>query len=306
MAALVAPLGCEAIASRFETAPEQPSVSASGSASVVASTSARAAPAPPRADPGRLALRGRTVQGGLMFGTVEPDTRKVRFPGHRLVVGKSGAFLVAFHRNAPKRETLTITFPDGAVLDKHFDVEQRDYQTERIDGLPDRFVNLDLATRKKLRDTNKRIDALRMRYSDKPYYEDGFVWPLTGRITSRYGYKRILNGKDSGLHWGVDIAVPVGAKVHAPSSGKVVFAERDVPLAGHTVIIDHGHGLSSTLIHLQTFHTKVGAVVKRGDLVATVGMTGRTTGSHLDWRMNFFETRIDPELLVGPMEAAAP
>ncbi len=236
-----------------------------------------------------------------MHGTVEPATRGFKFPGHRLVVSPEGEFLIAFFRNAPAKETVTITFPDGAVLEHTFEVEQRTYEDDRIDNLPDKFVNLDAKTKVALDRTNARIKKLRMQYTKVPHYKVGFVWPLQGKITSRYGQKRFLNGTDGGIHWGVDIAAPVGRPVKAPSKGKIVFAEAGVPLAGTTVIIDHGHGLTSTLIHLQTMAVKVGQEVEQGDVVATVGMTGRTNGPHLDWRMNFFEIRIDPELLVPPM-----
>lgn len=266
-----------------------------------ATTTASAATPPPKADPSRLKLSGKSVQGGLMKAQLDPATRGIKFPGHRVIISPEGVFLVAFYRNAPAKETLTVTFPDGAVLEHEFTVEQRTFADDRIDGLPDAWVDLDPATKKKLRATNARIDRIRMGYTKEAHYDEGFVWPSEGRITSRYGQKRYLNGVDSGIHWGVDIAVPVGTPVKAPAGGRVTFAETGVPLAGNTVVIDHGHGLSSTLIHLDRIAVKVGQEVKQGDVVATVGMTGRTNGPHLDWRMNLFEVRIDPELLAPPM-----
>jgi len=112
-----------------------------------------------------------------------------------------------------------------------------------------------------------------------------------------------LNGTDQGVHWGVDIAAVVGTPVKAPACGTVVFAQANVPLSGNTLILDHGQGLSSTFMHLSSFSKKVGDEVKKGDFIAKVGMTGRTNGAHLDWRMNYFEIRTDPELLVPPMPA---
>ncbi len=295
-------VGCESPAP-LNAAGSATFVATSSSAPKASSTATKRVkkPPPPRADPSRLKLEGKAIQGGLMHGTVHPTTRGFKFPGHRLVVSPEGQFLIAFYRNAPKKETVTITFPDGAVLEHTFAVEQRTYADDRIDNLPERFVKLDAKTKQKLNRTNERIKKLRMGYTEVPHYKQGFSWPLKGKITSRYGVKRILNGTDGGLHWGVDIAAPIGSPVKAPAPGKVLFAEAGVPLAGTTVIIDHGHGLSSTLIHLKTIAVKVGQDVKKGDVVATVGMTGRTNGPHLDWRMNFFEIRVDPELLVPPM-----
>lgn len=127
--------------------------------------------------------------------------------------------------------------------------------------------------------------------------------PVHGKITSHYGLPRVLDGTDGGIHWGVDIAVPMGTSVRAPACGTVVFAEAGDVLNGTTIVLDHGHGVTSTFLHLADLKKKVGDVVKRGDVLATSGKTGRTTGPNLDWRMNYFEIRVDPELLVGPMSA---
>ncbi|XXX81841.1 M23 family metallopeptidase [Sorangium sp. So ce134] len=255
---------------------------------------------PPAADDGRLAVEGRAVQGGLLRATLNGKLRRMAFPGHRVTVSDEGEFLIAFSRNAPAQEKLTITFDDGQVLEKVFDVEQRTYEVDKVDGLPENTVKLDMATRVKLTQAEKKLDAIRNKYTKKNCYKNGFIWPSKGPITSRYGQPRLLNGTDGGIHWGVDIAVPVGTPVRAPACGKVVFVEKDLPLSGHTMIIDHGHGLTSTFIHLHGFAAKVNDEVKQGQVIATVGMTGRTNGPHLDWRMNLFETRVDPELLVTP------
>src|SRR5262249_32268028 len=141
--------------------------------------------------------------------------------------------------------------------------------------------------------------AIRKKYTKKTCFKEAFIWPSKGKVTSRYGQPRVLNGTDGGIHWGVDIAAPVGTPVRAPACGTVVFVEKNLPLSGDTLIIDHGQGLTSTFIHLNGFSAKVGDEVKQGQVVSRIGMTGRTNGAHLDWRMNFFEVRIDPELLVS-------
>ncbi|WP_437941994.1 M23 family metallopeptidase [Sorangium sp. So ce341] len=255
---------------------------------------------PSAADEGRLTVEGRAVQGGLLRAKLNGKLRRMAFPGHRVTVSDEGEFLIAFSRNAPAQEKLTITFDDGQVLEKLFDVEQRTYEVDKVDNLPENTVKLDMATRVKLTQAEKKLDAIRNKYTKKNCYKNGFIWPSKGPVTSRYGQPRLLNGTDGGIHWGVDIAVPVGSPVRAPACGKVVFVEKDLPLSGHTMIIDHGHGLTSTFIHLHGFAAKVNDEVKQGQVVATVGMTGRTNGPHLDWRMNLFETRVDPELLVTP------
>ncbi|XXT24684.1 M23 family metallopeptidase [Sorangium sp. So ce429] len=274
-----------------------------GAAADASAPAASAAPADagaPPADASRLSVEGRAVQGGLLRAKLNGKLRRMAFPGHRVTVSDEGEFLIAFSRNAPAQEKLTITFDDGQVLEKLFDVEQRTFEVDKVDNLPENMVKLDMATRVKLTQTEKKLDAIRSKYTKKNCYKDGFIWPSKGPITSRYGQPRVLNGTDGGIHWGVDIAVAVGTAVRAPACGKVVLVEKDLPLSGHTMIIDHGHGLTSTFIHLHGFAAKVNDEVKQGQVIATVGMTGRTNGAHLDWRMNLFDTRVDPELLVSP------
>jgi murein DD-endopeptidase MepM/ murein hydrolase activator NlpD len=254
------------------------------------------------ADPSRLTLEGRVAQGGLIRAKLNGKLKSMSFPGHKAIVSDEGEFLIAFSRNAPAKETLTIKFDDGQVLEKLFEIEQRTYETDKIDNLPEHMVKLDAKTKTALAKADAKLDVIRNKYTKKNCYKDGFIWPTRGKLTSRYGQPRILNGIDSGIHWGIDISAPVGTPVTAPACGKVVFIEKNLPLSGDTIVIDHGHGLTSTLIHLGGFSVKLNDEVKQGQQVGRVGMTGRTTGAHLDWRMNYFEIRVDPELLVPPMK----
>ena len=295
-------MGCDLLDQGGEAPTATATATATASVTATAMASAMTRSPVKKADPSRLKLHGKAIQGGLIRAQVEPGTRGVKFPGHKVVIADDGSFLIAFFYKAPKKETLTITFPDGAVLEQTFDVEQRTYMDDHIDNMPERFFKLNDERKKRMRTMNERLKVVRNRYTKKAFFgDDCFKWPMTGKITSRYGAKRLFNKKHKDTHWGVDIAGPVGTPVKAPCGGIVRFAEVDVPLAGNTVVIDHGHGLSSSLIHLQNIAVKVDQEVKTGDVIGTVGMTGRTNGPHLDWRMNFFTIRIDPELLAGEM-----
>lgn len=276
------------------SASARPEATATGSAEPLESVTA---------DPGRLKIEGKAVQGGLLRAKLDdPKTRKITFPGHRVVISPEGEFWIAFFRNAPpKGEKITVVFPDGQILERAFAVEGRAFEEEKIDGLPESFVKMDPETKVRHAKVHARIDKVRMGYDKTLHCEGDWAWPTKGKITSRYGYERILNGTDGGIHWGVDIAAAVGAPVRAPCGGKVVAIEKDVPLAGNTLVLDHGQGLTSTFIHLSAFKAEVGDIVETGDVIAAVGNTGRSTGPHLDWRMNLFEVRVDPELLVPPM-----
>jgi murein DD-endopeptidase MepM/ murein hydrolase activator NlpD len=99
----------------------------------------------------------------------------------------------------------------------------------------------------------------------------------------------------------VDVGVPKGTAVVSPAAGIVTLAEKDLFYSGGTIIIDHGMGVSSSMLHLSKVNVEVGQVVEQGDKIGEVGATGRATGPHLDWRMNWRDTRIDPYLIVGPM-----
>ncbi|MBL8655635.1 MAG: M23 family metallopeptidase, partial [Alphaproteobacteria bacterium] len=139
----------------------------------------------------------------------------------------------------------------------------------------------------------------------EPFYLQGFVWPATGRISGIYGSQRILNGQARQPHYGIDIAVPTGTPVVAVADAVVTFADPDIYFTGGTLILDHGSGVSSTYSHLSRIDVTVGQRVRQGEAVAASGATGRATGPHLDWRLNLFDIRIDPILVLPPLPAAS-
>ena len=246
----------------------------------------------------RVRLVGDFVQGGIVIGHVAPGT-KVWLDKSGRPVSKEGDFVLGFGHNAKDRSLLSFQFA-GAPRERHIvHVTPREFPDERIDGLPPEMVDLDKETKRALAKSRKAIKKVREKITRTALYADGFRWPLRGRVTSTYGRKRILNGEEKGLHWGVDLAAGVGTKVKAPAAGVVIYAEKDVPLSGHTMILDHGHGLSSTFLHLDKFKVEVGAEVRAGQVIATSGNSGRSTGPHLDWRMNLGAKRVDPETIVG-------
>ena len=284
------------------SAPVAASASPPSSAMPMASgPAAPATAAPAQADASHLALNGKVIQGGLVVAKIDGKVARIDFPGHRATVSDEGDLPIAFFRTAPATEKMTIHFKDGSVLEHVFNVEQRTYAEEKITGLPEDEVKLDPKATKANNSAEARIEVVRMKAGDKTCWKDGFHWPVVGKITSHYGLTRVLNGTDGGVHWGVDIAVPTGTAIKAPACGTIVFAETGDPLSGTTLVLDHGHGVTSTFLHLSGFSKKVGDEVKQGDVVAKSGDTGRATGAHLDWRMNYFEVRVDPEMIAPPM-----
>lgn len=249
-----------------------------------------------------LSLNGRFVQGGLVTGTVPPGTR-VTLDGKAVPVRAEGRFLLGFGRDATRSATLEAIFPDGRTLVRKIAVLARDYEIQRIDGLPEKMVTPPPAVLARIARDAKQVKDARLVDTGRPLFDSGFIWPVRGRITGVYGSQRILNGKPRRPHFGVDIAAPVGTPVRATADGIVRVAVRDMYYTGGTVLIDHGYGINSVYSHLQTVTVKDGQSVKQGDTIGTLGGTGRATGPHLDWRVNLFLTRLDPALLVPPMES---
>ena len=250
-------------------------------------------------------LSGELVQGGLVYGKALPGSR-VSQDGQAVRVSDQGDFLLGFTRDAPATSQLRIELPDGKVEQRSLQVAAREYRIQRIDGLPKSKVTPrspeDLA---RIRRDAVAVRKARVRDDDRQDFLGGFVWPVTGPISGVYGSQRILNGEPRRPHFGVDVAAAVGTPVRAPAAGIVTLAEPDLFFSGGTLIVDHGHKLTSSFLHLHKLHVKVGDRVEQGDLIAEVGATGRVTGAHLDWRMNLRDRRIDPELLVPPMPETA-
>jgi len=245
-------------------------------------------------------LDGNFTQGGLVIGRTAPGSTVV-LDGRTVRVAPDGLFVIGFHRDAPASAELLVTGPDGGTDRRSLAITPRSYDIQRIDGLPPRMVTPPAEVLERIKRENARIAALREIDRPEPLFRSGFVWPATGRISGVYGSQRILNGEAKQPHYGVDVAAPVGTPIKAPADGVVILAEADLYYTGGTVILDHGHGLSSAFLHLSSVAVKPGDRLRQGDVLGALGATGRVTGPHLDWRMNWFESRIDPQLLVPPM-----
>jgi len=143
-----------------------------------------------------------------------------------------------------------------------------------------------------------RVREARLLDDARADFARAFIWPVQGRISGRFGNQRIYNGKPGSPHSGMDIAAPTGTPVKAPAAGVVTLADPDLYLTGGTLLIDHGHGISSNFLHLSRLDVKPGDRVEQGQVVGAVGATGRASGPHLHWGMNWFEVRIDPLLVL--------
>ena len=247
-----------------------------------------------------LSLSGQAVQGGLIIARTRSDA-SVSVDGRDVRVSPEGVFLVGFTRDHEPTSTLVVTFPDGRSITHEFAVASREYKIQRVEGVPKRTVTPPEDQLRRIRKETAMIVAARKRDDSRTDFLDGFIWPVTGPISGVYGSQRYYNGKPGRPHYGVDIARPTGTPVAAPAGGIITLAHADMFFSGGTIMIDHGHGLSSAFLHLSKVSVEVDQRVEQGDIVGEIGASGRATGPHLDWRMNLFKLRIDPELLAPPM-----
>jgi len=225
----------------------------------------------------------------------------IEFAGRLVRVGADGTFVFGLDRDAPAATVLEIHYADGSRATRKLQVAKRDYHIERVEGLPQKTVTPDPETAARIEREQAAVAEARKRDDAREDFLHGFALPVQdARISGVYGSQRIDNGTPKAPHMGLDMAVPVGTPVHAPAAGVVTFAEPDLVLTGGTVLIDHGHGLTSSLLHMSRLDVKVGERVERGKVIGAAGMTGRASGPHVHWGLNWFDVRLDPALLPKP------
>jgi murein DD-endopeptidase MepM/ murein hydrolase activator NlpD len=254
---------------------------------------------------GTLALHGAITQGGLVRGQTEPGAR-VALDGNPVRIAPDGHFIFGFGRDAPKTARLDIVFRDGTALHRVLAVVPRRYDIRRIDNLPQDEVTPPPEILARVEREDAQAEKARTVNSNLLFFESRFLWPVVGRISGVYGSQSILDGQKRAPHMGVDIAAPPGTPVRAPAGGTVTLAAPDFFLTGGTVMIDHGYGLSTVYFHLSRLDVHVGQKVAQGEVIGAVGATGRATGPHLHWGVNWYQLRLDPALLAGPMPALEP
>jgi murein DD-endopeptidase MepM/ murein hydrolase activator NlpD len=240
-------------------------------------------------------------QGALVIGEVPPGA-EVRYGDRDLAVTRDHHVVFGVGRDEKGPVFVDVRERGGEHERIEIAVTPRDWPIERIEGVPPATVEPRPEIAARIKREQARVVAVRSRNDARDDFLETFAWPVEGRISGRFGNQRVyvVKGKDvpKSPHSGMDIAVPQGTPVKAPASGIVTFADPDLYLTGGTIVIDHGRGVSSNFLHLSRIDVKVGQRVEQGDIVGAVGMTGRATGPHLHWGMNWFNVRLDPLLLV--------
>ena len=242
-------------------------------------------------------------QGALVIAKVPPDSR-VRYAERDLLVTADGDVVFGIGRDETGPVAVDITHRNGAHDRIEIAVTPRDWPVERIEGVPPATVEPPPDIAERIKKEQARVVAARQRDDARDDFLEAFAWPVQGRISGRFGSQRVyvVKGKDvpKSPHPGMDIAVPQGTPIRAPASGIVTFADANLYLTGGTVLVDHGHGVSSNFLHMSRVDVKVGDRVEQGQVIGAVGMTGRATGPHLHWGVNWFDVRLDPLLVVEP------
>lgn len=236
-------------------------------------------------------------QGAMVIGKV-PAGSRVTYAGRALRVTPYGSVVFGVARDASGPAVVNVVRPDGNQEHVNVAIVARDWPTEHIRGVPPRTVSPPAAVAARIRREQAAVNAARAASDDGTGFAEHFIWPVKGRISGRFGRHRVYNGTPGAAHSGMDIAAPQGTRVLAPASGRVVFAEPDLYLSGGTILIDHGYGIGSNFLHLSQLDVAVGKRVRQGDVIGRVGATGRATGPHLHWGMTWFDTRIDPLLVL--------
>ena len=253
-------------------------------------------PAAAQADD-RVVFPASALQGAMVLGKVPPGSR-VEYAGRTLRTTGYGTVVFGIGRDEAGPVTVTVVRPDGSRSEASIAVSARDWPVQRVDGVPPKTVDPPPEIAERIRREQAQVVAARARDDDRADFAQRFAWPLQGRVSGRFGNQRVYNGKPGSPHSGMDIAAPTGTAVRAPAAGVVTFAAPDLYLTGGTVLLDHGFGISSNFLHLSRIDVKVGDRIAQGQTIGAVGATGRATGPHLHWGMNWFDVRIDPLLVL--------
>ncbi len=243
-------------------------------------------------------FKGKFIQGHFIIGKTDPGS-KIKIDKKQIRVSKDGYFVFGLSRD--RKYDVVITIEKNGVKEKITkSVQKRKYNIQRIDGLEEKMVTPPEEVYERIKKDNLLIAKARTVDTSLNFFKDKFLTPVDDAIiTGVYGSQRILNGKPKWPHYGLDFAQKEGAPVKAMINGTVTLAEPDLYYTGGTLIFDHGHGISTLYMHLNEIFVKKGQKVIQGEIIGTVGATGRATGAHLDVRLNWFGVRLDPATVLN-------
>ena len=238
-------------------------------------------------------LKGNFFQGNLIVGKTSPDS-KIFIDKKKIKVSKKGFFVFGITKD--RKNDVTIKIVQNNLSKKIIKkIYKKKYLIQKINGLPTKQVTPPKEVYERIKNDNKLIANARATNSDLHFFNKEFKLPLENSIiTGVYGSQRVLNGIPKSPHYGLDFAAKEGTEIQAMLDGTVTLAEKNLYYTGGTITFDHGHGISTLYMHLKDINVKKGQKIKQGDIIGTVGKTGRSTGAHLDIRLNWFGAKLDP------------
>ncbi|MFQ3229629.1 M23 family metallopeptidase [Reinekea sp.] len=248
-------------------------------------------------------IKAELVSGGHLIGQLQVSAA-LRFNGKMIPTDETGYFQLGFSRELAGLHEIEVITPDQPISYYPIWIDVREFNVQRVNGVDQAKVTPPKSLQARIEREYFLVKAAKEKQTSiAAWREESFVWPIFGRITGVYGSQRFYNGIPGSPHWGVDMAARQGTPIYAPASGLVTLAENDLYFSGGTVILDHGNGLTSSFLHLSKLNVEPGLYLKQGEILGFVGSTGRSTGPHLDWRMNLGDTRIDAQLWVPNMDS---
>ena len=240
-----------------------------------------------------LELKGEFYQGNLIIGQTEPGSQ-IFIDKSKIKVSKDGYFAFGLSKDR-KNDVIIKVINQNKTEEIIKKVYKKKYQIQKIDGLPQKQVTPPKEVYERIKNDNILIAEARSVDSDYTYFSNKFNLPIENTIiTGVYGSQRILNGIPKSPHYGLDFAAKEGTPIKAMLDGEVTLSEKDLYYTGGTIIFDHGHGVSTLYMHLKDVNVSKGQKVKKGEVIGTVGKTGRSTGAHLDIRLNWYDVKLDP------------
>ena len=241
---------------------------------------------------------GDFKQGSFILGKTDPNS-KVFVDNKKIRVSKDGYFAFGLDRDRKNNVLIKVRNKEETKLFEK-KVFKRKYKIQRIDGLPSKQVTPPPEVYDRIKNDNVLIGKARAINSKLDFFKNKFIYPIDKYIiTGVYGSQRVLNGKPRRPHYGIDFHAPEGTPVKSMMDGIVTLVQNDMYFTGGTIIFDHGHGISTLYMHMKDINVKVGQKVTRGEIVGTLGQSGRATGPHLDIRLNWFEVKLDPMTILN-------
>ncbi|MBE9537228.1 MAG: M23 family metallopeptidase [Proteobacteria bacterium] len=188
---------------------------------------------------------------------------------------------------------------DGQDIRENYMVEvtARDYRVERL-SLPEKMVTPDKGKIARIIREANSLKKVKKMLTPERFWDGEFVRPADGLFADNFGVRRILNGIEKKPHSGNDLKAYAGTPVKSPNGGTVVYVDK-MYYGGKTVVVDHGHGLSTLYMHLSKILVNHGERVEKGEVIGLVGSTGRSTGPHLHWGAYLGGINVDPASLLS-------